>query len=436
MLPSFGGVIRVCLSGNMSTLIANRRRIVLLVLAAIIGCAAFVSFYLWQIHESREELLCAQDALQRHDLEAAAASLERYLQRAPDDANAWFLAARTARRRGNFEDARRFLEKCQKLGGITEHTRLEWDLLRVQSGDLRDIDVRLRALIGPSHPDALIVLEALAKGYFRSERLAEAHRACVMWIERQPDHPWPWLIRGRIHERSGKLDQAESDYCRAVANGPGDREARLAYGSLLLRQRKPDEAFEQFEQVLRRSHSDTDGLIGLAACRLEQGQPDSAIDLLDRFPSTSSAKTDLLRGKAEMQRADFARAETWLRQAIQGAPEDANSLYVLIQCLLAQGKKDEADRLAERLERLRADLNRLDELIHLVLHKPDSAQLRAEAGEVALRAGRPDEALRWLNSALLVKGDHRSTHAALANYYIQIGDASTAAEHRRRAMEP
>src|SRR5262249_9348938 len=152
----------------------------------------------WQWDRARRTWQEGQDALRRHDLPAAAAHLERYLQYRPEEAPAWFLAGRTARRLGRYAEAERCLEACQRLAGVTDATRLDWDLLRVQQGRLGDTHVRLRMTIGPEHPDAPLVLEALARGYLKAELLADARQACDLWLSREPDHPWPWLWRGFI----------------------------------------------------------------------------------------------------------------------------------------------------------------------------------------------------------------------------------------------
>jgi hypothetical protein len=52
-----------------------------------------------------------------------------------------------------------------------------------------------------------------------------------------------------------------------------------------------------------------------------------------------------------------------------------------------------------------------------------------------LRIGRTDEGLRWLHGALRATGDHRPTHAALAEHYRRNGDPR-AEEHARRAHSP
>jgi tetratricopeptide (TPR) repeat protein len=416
----------------------GRRRLAWLLVLPLLAGLGLAAAWLWRWNQTRQEWRQAEAALARHDLASAASALDRYLQREPGDAAAWFLAARTARRLGRVADAERGLERCQQVGGVTDATRLEWDLLRVQQGDLDGTDTRLRMTVRPDHPDAPLVLEALARGYVKGERLADARQACDLCLERRPEQPWPWLWRGRIHDRLGRMDDAAEDYTRAVELAPDDREARLALGDLLLRRVRTGEAMEHFARVAARFPDDEEAQLGLAACRIDRGEAAQAVPLLDRVlaANSSSPRGLFLRGKAAFQLDEPAAAEPRLREAVGAAPHDAEALYLLIRCLRAQGKDGEADALSKRLDGLRDDLHRLNELTRATARDPDNAGLRHEAGVLALRIGGPGEGLRWLQSALRAKGDHRPTHAVLAEYYRREGDEVLAEIHRRQAEIP
>jgi tetratricopeptide (TPR) repeat protein len=392
----------------------------------------------WHWNRCRLEWQAAQAALRRHDLAGAASFLERYLQDKPRDAAAWFLAGQTARRLGRAEEAERDLERCQQLAGVTDATRLEWDLLRVQQGDLGEIDTRLRMTVQPDDPDAPLVLEALARGYLKRERLKDARQACDFWLRREPDNPRPYLWRGLISERLAHFDEALDDYRRAADLAPDDREAGLAVARVLVQQRQSGAAEEQYRRLLSGSPDDEEALTGLAGCRIEQGQTGDAVPLLDRALAArpSSPRGLLLRGKAALEQRELAAAETWLRAAVRAAPDDTEALHLLVRCLQAQDKEAEAAALAGQLEALRQDRQQFNDLIRAIVQQPDDAKPRHEAGVLAVKHGRDEEGVRLLESALLAKGDRRPTHAALADYYLRRGDPARAETHRRLAEAP
>lgn len=399
---------------------------------------ASVGWWGWDWYRVRREWREAEDAIQRREFAVAASHMDRYRELRPDDPAGWFLSARTARRRGHFADATRYLETCEKLGGVTDSTRLERDLLRVQQGELGAIDVHLRATVGPDHPEVLLVLEALARGYLTAERWADARQACELWRALEPDHPWPWLWAGRISERMVQIEQAGEFYRRALELDPEDRDTRVALARVLVWQRQPVAAVEHYEWVLARTPDDAEALLGLARCRIEQGRANEAVPLLERVLNhePDSIAAQYLRGKAAMELRDASGAEGWLRRAFRTDPNDAEILHLLVLCLRAQGKNAEADTLGSQLENLQRDLRRLAELRRLITPKLADSEPCHEAGVIALRLGRTKEGINLLHEALRRKGDHRPTHAALAEFYRKAGQPGLADYHQKLAGTP
>lgn len=396
------------------------------------------SYWGWESYQARREWRAAEEAARRRDLNSAATHLERYLTLRPSDPDGWFSAARTARRRGRFEDANRFLTECERLGGASDAIQLERDLVRVQRGELGTLDVRLRARIGPEHPEAVFVLEALARGYMTVERWPDARQACELWRAIQPDHPWPWLWSGWIAERLGEMNLAADCFNRALELDSEDWATRLSVARSLARRRDPTTAASHYEWVLARTPDENEALLGLAQCRIEQGRASEAIPLIDqvlkRTPSATQALS--LRGKAAMIAGDFVGAETWLRQAIQADPSDAESLHLLVLSLRAQRKDAEAEPLGRQLDTLQRDLRRLTDLLRIIGTPRADANTYHEAGQIALRVGRTQQGVNLLEDALRQKGDHRATHAALAAYYRQAGKPELARVHQNLAEKP
>jgi tetratricopeptide (TPR) repeat protein len=418
-----------------------RRRLWLLVgvsllLALLAAGAVAAARYL----RARNLLQAAQAATERRDFSAAGDSLAAYLKLCPDDAQGWFLAARAARRAERFAEAEQYLEHCQRLGGVTDATRLEWDLWHVQQGDLGEAEMRLRATIKPEHPDALLVLEALARGFIRTERLADALQALNLWLSRQPDSAAALTWRGRIWERLQRQDEALADFRRAAATEAADVDACLGLARCLVRSNDFPAAVKEYEEARRRRPSgDANVLVGLARCRRGLGQDEEALRLvreaLAREPENEEALAE--RGKVECDLRQYADAESTLREAVGLAPDDRDALYYLTECLRLQGRTEECEEQRRKLTALEADLRRLDEIIRAVAQPTGNADadaqadLRCEAAHIAFRLGKDEEGLRWLLSAEQQSPRHAPTQAALAEYYERIGQPEAAAEHRR-----
>lgn len=402
------------------------------------GALTAVGYGVWDHSRARRAREDAEQALTRRDLATAADHLDRYVALRPEDPEGWFRAARTARRRGKFTDAKRLLAECEKRGGAADTIRLERELLLVQQGVIGEADVRLHATVGPEHPDAGLVLEALARGYMLTERWADARQACAFWRAVEPEAPWAWLWGGWVSERMVQMDQAAEFYRRALELAPDDRDARVAVARVQLRQRNPSAAASHYEWVLARDPDDAEALLGLAQCQIESGRAPDAVPLIERVlarhPTSNLAMS--LSGRAAMEGGDPAAAERWLRRAVEVEPADAEALHLLVLALRAQRKDEEAGRLAGRLEALQQDLRRLTELMRMIGPQLADAGPVREAGVIALRIGRTQQGLNLLQDALRRPGDHRPTHAALAAHFRRAGRLDLAEVHQSLADKP
>ena len=130
----------------------------------------------------------------------------------------------------------------------------------------------------------------------------------------------------------------------------------------------------------------------------------------------------------------FTEAVEFLQRATAVIPNDYQSHWSLAEALRQQGKTAEARLQLARAEELRDRLERLGELRSRKLaEQPLDPALHYEMGILLVRTGHPDVGERWLQSALSLDPDHKPTHAALAELYERQGDASRAAEHRKKA---
>jgi Flp pilus assembly protein TadD len=179
-------------------------------------------------------------------------------------------------------------------------------------------------------------------------------------------------------------------------------------------------------------------LLGLARCRRGAGRGAEAETLLgtllDYYPNQPEALCE--RGKIALGAGRVPEAERWLRRALTLAPFDRETNHNLVQCLLNQGKTEEARSHQARLDRITADFQRAADVARLVAAEPKDPALRNEMGMLLLRNGQEQEGLRWLDTALRVDPQHRPTHATLADYFERRGHPQEAARHRALAGPP
>jgi uncharacterized protein HemY len=149
---------------------------------------------------ARYQFRAAEQAIERHEFEEAQRHLELYLKVHFRSASAHLLAAQAARRHDSYDEAEAHLDSCLRLEGTTKPAALERMLLYFQKGDFTDIEGLLQSHTNSTDPQAALVLEALAKGYWRRYWASEALACVNKLIEIEPRHPEALLLRAQLWE--------------------------------------------------------------------------------------------------------------------------------------------------------------------------------------------------------------------------------------------
>ncbi|HEY7310541.1 MAG TPA: tetratricopeptide repeat protein [Gemmataceae bacterium] len=395
--------------------------------------AAGIALAVWYFRPDPRQA-AAEEALQRRDYAGAYTLLQGCLQRRPDDARLQFLAGRTARRAGLYEEAAKHLRACQRIQGETPALTLEHALMRGQRGE-RQVEPYLQSRVAAGDPDTLLIWEVLIQMYLDDYRLFEARDCLDRYLERRPDDVVALLGRGHIWELLQHYPEAVRDYQRAVRAEPENDRARLRLAGALQITGPPQEAAEQFEWL--RSHRPDDPVVrlGLARAWRQLGRLDEARQLLDDLLSDDARHVGALteRGRLALEEREPQRAAVWLRRAVELAPHNREALYNLSRCLQLTGPDAEARDCQTRFERADADLKSLAQLTKEVLRSPRDTTLRCKVGVILLNNGEEQEGVRWLQRVLREAPSYRPAHQALADYYQRSGNSERATDHRRMA---
>jgi tetratricopeptide (TPR) repeat protein len=410
----------------------------LILLAA--GGAAAAWYY-----RAEPRLRAAELALERRDYTSAKREIDAYLRAWPDSARAHLLAARTARRLQLFDEAQEHLRAVERLKGDAQAVALERVLADFQRGEAKPAaEKSLWNRIDAGDPDAPAILEVLTQYYLLSYNLLRAKECLDRYLTLRPNDLQALLGRAYIWERMLYFADAEKDYRQAVAAHPDDVTAHLRLAKSLLVRGEPEETLEHFEFVRRRRPNDPAVLVGVAQCLRRLRRDDEAARLLDDVladrPDDADALTERARTALDMERPydpeaglRRAEAEAWLRRAVAAAPHDREARVSLYQCLLREEKGEEAAKVQAVMDRMDADLKRLEIVRREVLKLPDDAGLRCEGGEIFLSNGQEEEGVHWLTQALRIDPSHRRAHRALADFYAQAGRRDLAEQHAKAA---
>jgi len=401
-------------------------------LLGLLSAAAFAFPYL----KAWYHLRAARLALAQYHTPEAIAHLQICLKIRPTDPEVLLLAARTARRAGNYVEAGVALDKYQNQRGCDEPCEVERILLCADSGDVDRAADFCKHWIEHGHPDTPFIYEAMAHGYLHAYRLPDARLLLQRWKQDQPDNPQSFFVEGEVLDCVGVSEEAAACYQRVLELDPEHTEARLKLTAALMERRDFAEIVPHLEYLLQRQPDNLQALVRLAACRSFLDQQAEAVRLLDdvlaRKPDFAPALAE--RGKIALEREEYDAAENWLREAVEANPGDHATRFHLIRCLRRSGKEAEALKQEQQLRRLEADLRRINEIANIrMAEKPRDPALQTELGAIYLRCGFVDQGLHWLHTALRHDARYSAAHRALAEHYQRIGATEQAEQHHRLA---
>src|SRR5260370_14162119 len=207
--------------------------------------------------------------------------------------------------------------------------------------------------------------------------------------------------------------------------------------TILLELSQGEEALAHAQHLRSHLPENPGVLVQLAQALDFQGRTDEARSTLDvclrRFPEHPAALAE--RGRIAIRDDDPQRAEDYLRLATRLDPGDSRARYQFYLALNQNGKTDEAKKELAAQRAIKADAERLAELLFGRLRQaPTDPAAYHEVAMIALRSGRPKEALRWLQNALRADPNHLPSHRALAAYYHETGNPILSARHRAIAQ--
>ncbi|MHB1423334.1 MAG: tetratricopeptide repeat protein [Gemmataceae bacterium] len=414
----------------------RRRRQWLLALAITVVLLGVASPFLWAAYHA----YAGEMALSRYHSAEARSHFDACLRIWPWSGSNYLhlLAARAARREGDFEEAYRLLHECPDT--VREHSAeaaLEMAMLRAARGDLDATAEPLRKFARQDPRLVPLVLEAFAEGYLRTSRILDALRTTDDWLRLEPDNPQAYFVRGKVHRQAGVAQEVAADYQHVLELDPQRSEAHWWLALALLDIGRYVDAYNNLVIVERQRANDPEVQVRKAICLWRMEREQEACQLLDGVlaEQPDHGLALLTRGQIAMNSERFAEAEPLLRQAARLLPFDYKAQNALWNCLRQQNKKDAAEAQRERMDVLYERRTRQADIrTRLLGQNPDDPALQCELGKLDLQLGAPRVGEAWLLSALRLDPNYLPALEALAQHYQERGEKDLAEEYRRRAQ--
>jgi tetratricopeptide (TPR) repeat protein len=378
----------------------------------------------------------ARLAMNDRDFARADAALAAARRLSPANATSLWLSARVSRRQEQFDRAAEFLDKARFYAPGDARVQRERLLLLAHQGRLAEAEPHLPDLLASD--DGGVVCEAFVAGLLKSLRFEDAARLIEQWKRDAPNDPEPRFREGLTWECASRPDAAMKAYEEALRLGPSHRDARLRLAETLLTLRQFTEAERHFREALRQDPACHDAALGLAKSLREQGRLDEAeqIAASEAGRAESSWDAQALWGEIALAQGRFQEAVERLAPVAERRPQDTTARYALARALQALGRSDEAKVHFDYVAEAEKPLHVMEQKMRQAVEQPRHAQLRYEIGATMLKYADPDEAARWLASALRLDPGHKPSHLALADFYERRGDRRRAALHRQLGHAP
>ncbi len=274
------------------------------------------------------------------------------------DPRPYLLHARILSRLQRHDEAEAAFRKALKLGLPEDEGRRAFALLQAARELTPAGEQNLLAAL-KANPDDADVLQALARGCFRSGRRAEAERFYTRVVELRPDQIDPWLERGQARlasaqEPGGRMADAIADFKEILKREPNHFEAQLALAQCHLADARLTEARAELLACRKLRLLRPEPLIGLAHCEIEEQHWAAAEQLLDQALELDpkSAQALILKGDLHLRR-QLASAIELYRRALALDSRNPGVHLKLAQALQAAGKADEAKEHEQVYRKLR-----------------------------------------------------------------------------------
>ena len=330
---------------------------------------------------------------QRQEYSQAENVLDRYLARDPNNLAALRAMAQVRLRKQDWLGAQQIAEKLKTLeGGQTTSEQIEGSVLQAQKkfGASNAIFQQLYA----QNPNLQQPIAAVVQNYMQSGKKEEAKAFLADVLKTNPKNATANMLLGSVYEVEGAKDKADTAFKEAIAAAPDSSEVRLRYAQILVVRGDKDDALKVLSDGLNARPDDVVLMLGTALVQQYVGDFDKAIaeyeKILKRQPRVDIAANNLASMLTD-NRTDKESHERALNLAMRF--RDSNIPYFLDTLGWAYFKLDMADDALTWLKKA-------------VDGAPNAAILRYHLALAQLKTGNTAAAKQ--NLEMVVKSDDRS----------------------------
>jgi eukaryotic-like serine/threonine-protein kinase len=236
------------------------------------------------------------------------------------------------------------------------------------------------------------------------------------------------LAMARLKEKLGRPEEAEEEHLLAVKLQPERWKTYDELGHFYYGQSRYEEAIEQWRKVLSLTPDNALAHVNLGAALAATGDADEAREMYEQaVEAEPHYKAFMNLGNYYLRECRFAESATMFDKALQLNDRDyltwGNAGYAFSW---AGDKKEETRAAFERAVSMAEEA---------AARSPRSLNVHLCLASFYAKLGRREEALKRLDTALVLAPDHRDVSVVAAEVYELIADRDAAVEALNRAIE-
>jgi putative PEP-CTERM system TPR-repeat lipoprotein len=357
--------------------------------------------------------LLAQTLLKNKQPGDAAEALAPVLKDGSQDAQLLALAGQSYMQVRDFNKASGYLEQAAELAPKAAGVRTSLGLSKLAQGDqargLKELE--LAATLDPKSAEASVALIQTQMGLKQYDKALET---VAVLEKQQPDNPQVHNLKAVVYQGKGDIAKARAALEKAVALQPAFLPAVANLARLDLQDKQPDAAKGRFLKVLEKDKNNAEAMTALAELAMVQNRPDETTSWLEKASNANpEALAPALNLGMHYVRTNQAPKALALARKLQPAnPTHGGLLEMMGQAQMAT--KDTAGaletygklvnvmpksalaqlRLAGVYTAMKNEASAATHLKRAIELQPNFVPARLAQIDMALRAGRSDDAVR------------------------------------------
>jgi tetratricopeptide (TPR) repeat protein len=185
----------------------------------------------------------------------------------------------------------------------------------------------------------------------RSKGKEAALKEAQKRLAQNPKDPQGLLTAGDVYYEEQSWDKAYNAYETLLEIGSNDSEVYARYGLSAMRLGLLDEAYKGLTLARTRRQDNFEVNFNLGVLEFQRNNYEKAIPIFQQARAQDPEHAATLRylGHAFFKIRKYKDAMSFIRKAIDMAPEDKESLYTLAECYLEAGQTDQATKIFSHL---------------------------------------------------------------------------------------